>query len=586
MGNKEIWKRYRWVSVDNLLIPAVRITPKTRRISTPILQETTAIAITHKEVFGSAVSPEDLVKLVKSISYPNWLLFLSKLAAAFAVKHTMDLQSDLMRMVFPQSILNKVIQLSKTGDKLIPFNSWQIVTLAKMALLESPDKETNPTDAIQRKEIISRCLLGINDYISYEDFGARFANKPSPLLESLIRTNCFQHAENPKHVISRYYDLFLKLPLTPQAQSFNNHVIIADLFQSLYNVPLELFLTLGFGVYSYYFSAWADHKPPTNDKVIINKETFFSKSKLKDPDSLLKHLVIDQNTFRANHRQKYGASFGQLHDFKMFRTKPLLALNEKHYVTVNVQWLYEKLGEGIFWMISDSLQVNNNFRTFFGELYHLYFTNIFRRMFSATLLQSRVFCDIHHNGERASDAIVYYPNQLVFFEAKWPTLRMEETMIPGSLESFDKDTDDIIVHAASQLDHNIKNFMTGTLPLEGVDRSQIKSVYPVIVTARNFPTGPVLTTYLLDRIRSKGLLCSPLIRRLEIITIEELEYLEPLVIAGRTFPEIIEGKQVSQYREHPMIWYVYKTNGSKLPSNNYLDSLFKELTDQFSANLF
>lgn len=586
MGNKEFWKRYRWVSAGDFLIPAVRITPKTRRISTPVLQESTAIAITHEEVFGSAVSPEDLVKLVKSISYPNWLLFLSKLAAAFAVRHTMDLQSDLMRMVFPQSILDKVVQLSKTGDILIPFNSWQIATLAKVALLESPNKETNPIDAIQRKEIISRCLLGINDYISYEDFGARFANKRYPLLESLIRIYCFQHVENPKHVISRYFDLFINLPLTPQSKSFNNHVIIEDLFQSLYNIPLELFLTTGFGVYSLYMSAWADHKPPINEKVIINKETFFSKSKLKDFGSLLKHLVIDQNTFQTKHRRKYAGSFGLLHDFNMFRTNPLLALNENQYVTVNVQWLYEKLGEGIFWMISDLLPDNKNFRTFFGELYHLYFTNIFRRMFPATLLQSRVFCDIHHKGERASDAIVYYPNQLVFFEAKWPTLRMEETMIPGSLKSFDKDTDDIIVHAASQLDQNIKNFMTGTLPLEGVDRSQIKSFYPVIVTARNFPTGPLLTTYLLDRIRSKGLLCSPFIRRLEIITIEELEYLEPLVIAGRTFPEIIDEKQVSQYHEHPMIWYIYKINGSKLPSNNYLDSLFKELTDKFSANLF
>ncbi len=586
MGNKEFWKRYRWVSVGNLLIPAVRITPKTRRISTPVLQESTAIAITHEEVFGSAVSPEDLVKLVKSISYPNWLLFLSKLAAAFAVRHTMDLQSDLTQMVFPHSILNKIVQLSKTGDTLIPFTSWQIATLAKMALLESPNTETNPIDPIQRKEIISRCLLGINDYISYEDFSARFANKPYPLLESLIRIYCFQHAEDPKHVISRYFDLFINLPLTPQAKSFNNHVIIEDLFQSLYNIPLELFLTMGFGIYSLYLSAWADRKPPINEKVIINKETFFSKSRLKDFGSLLKHLVIDQNTFQTNHRRKYAGSFGQLNDFNMFRTNPLLALNENQYVTVNVQWLYEKLGEGIFWMISDLLPDNKNFRTFFGELYHLYFTNIFRRMFPTTLLQSRVFCDIRHKGKRASDAIVYYPNQLVFFEAKWPTLRMEETMIPGSLKSFDKDTDDIIVHAARQLDQNINNFITGTLPLEGVDTSQIKSFYPVIVTARNFPTGPLLTTYLLDRIRSKGLLCSPLIRRLEIITLEELEYLEPLVISGRTFPEIIDGKQVSQYHEHPMIWYIYKINGSKLPSNNYLDSLFKELTDKFSANLF
>ena len=64
-----------------------------------------------------------------------------------------------------------------------------------------------------------------------------------------------------------------------------------------------------------------------------------------------------------------------------------------------------------------------------------------------------------YKGINSSDAIVYYPNKLVFFEAKWPTLKMEETMIPGSLESFNKDLDDIIVHAAKQLDRNINDFI-------------------------------------------------------------------------------------------------------------------------------
>jgi ABC-2 type transport system permease protein len=41
--------------------------------------------------------------------------------------------------------------------------------------------------------------------------------------------------------------------------------------------------------------------------------------------------------------------------------------------------------------------------------------------------------DQEEDGQRSSDVIISYPNQLVLLEAKWPNLRMDATMIPGSI---------------------------------------------------------------------------------------------------------------------------------------------------------
>ncbi len=595
MTSKKFWQQYKWTFDGPLIMPVVESRPIKGEIRTPALRNSVAAAITHEEIFGSVITPKELINLIRTIPCSDWLLFLSKIACALSRKdkYSSKLQLNLAQMVFPPEILHKIYMLSNSGDKRILFNIWQITTLAKLALLESEQKSSEGIELSDKRDIFSRCLLGINDYISSQDFDARYFDERDVnqdiLLESLIRIYTFQFNENPKHILSRYYDLFFRLPLTEEAMSHQNHMIIKDVFQSLMDFPLELFLILGFSVYANYLTTWEDDKPPNNDKVIINKDIFFSKTKVPKEycNNFLNFLTVDQNTYQSEHKAKYPGSIGKLHDFNIFRKQPLIALNDTQSVAINIQWLYEKLGEGVFWIISDLLENNNNYRTFFGALYHIYFTEIFRRIFPPNILQERVFCNVPYDGKRASDAIVYYPNKLVFFEAKWPTLKMEETMIPGSIESFNEDIDNIIVHSARQLDRNIHDFINGSLTLEGVTPSDIHSFYPVIVTARQIPLGPITTPYVLDRIRQQGFLCSPsLIRRLEIISIEELEYMEPLVVKGKTFPEIIDRKQISMYYDHPMVWHISKCESDGLRTNEYIENAFNELVEKIQKNLF
>lgn len=598
MNKEEFWRLYNWRFNDFIFVPGSRHAPEPGNVET-ILQNTTGTAVTHEEIFGSAITSEELFELVRSKSCTNWLLFFSKIASALSDKNRLgrEFQYNLAKMVFPDNLIDKVAKLTGGDFNGIPINIWQITTLTKIALLESELTVETSNELGENRDIVAKCLLGVNDYIGSRSFDARYKesadDKYHPLLEALIRQISSQISESPKNVLSRYFELLLKLPSSSQSASLTNHVVIKDLFEDLFHFPLELYFRLGFSVYAQYILAWKDGKPPDNNSVLIDRNTFFSGTRVpkEQCESFLESITISKNEYITEHQKKYSDSFGMLNDFNILRNKPLISLNKNKSLTVNTQWLYQKLSEGIFWMISDRLGrgTNDNFREFFGQLYHLYFTNIIKRIFPDNLLQPRSFYDVPYgDGKRSSDAIVYYPDKLVFFEAKWPTVRMDQTAIPGDLEAFNFDVDNIIIHAARQLDRNINDYMSGDLKLGGVDNAEINSFYPIIVTARPFPIGLLLTPYILDRVKNSGLLSLPRIKRLEIISIEELEVLEPIMNRGKTFPEIMDRKHGSIYSDLPLLWHIYKNEieGTTVPKNEYLDALFTELTENIRSGLF
>ena len=596
MSADNLLNKYHWTFAGQLFIPYVQPYQKEEGIISRTLRETTAAGITHEEIFGTIISLEELINLVREIPYIDWLLFLSKISTALLREDKYDtkLQLHMSNMVFSDETLHTIITSIKEEENHIPFNIWQVCALAKIVLLESYNDVEDIIDPNRKKHVLSKSLLGINDYLSFEDFESRTSKsidetKRISLIESLLRLYTFQFVEFPKHLIPRYHEIFFNIPLSPEALSLPNHMNLKDEFQSLMHFPLDLFYVLIFGLYANYLIAWKDNKPPDNDKVIINRDIFFSKTKIpqKESDKFLDFISVSQNDYQIHYKKTYGDSMGKLNDFNILRQRPLIALNNSQFVSINSQWLYERIGEGVFWDINDALEDSNNFRTFFGELYHLYFSNIFKRMFPSSFLQERVFFNIPYDGNNSSDAIVYYPGKLLLFEAKWPTLRMNQTMIPGNIESFNEDIDNIIVHSAKQLERNIKDLLNGTLKLTGIDPSDIETFYPIIVTARPMPIGPLLTNYILERVNDHGFLATTSkVKRLEIISIGELEYLEPLVISGKTIHDIIDSKQNSEYYEHPLIWYLSKSEDKGLPINEYLSTLFEKQTTQYQNVLF
>ena len=594
-----------WKFNGRFFLPTYVRTQTREQVTKRLIDETMAVVVVHADVFGEPMSANRLVELMRTISYPSWTLLLSRIAAVLSSrgKQSMETQIQLAQMIFDKKTLDQIDSINESGNKLV-FTDWQVANLVKIALLKCNQNPTSSNEMSENKESIGLCLLGINDY-----FGRRTPmdvpdrdedTKTNPLFESLIRTYCSQSGENPMHLLARYYDLYFKLPAAEEGKAIQPFVDTQHEFQSITGISLENYLAVGYGFYAKYATAGLPGKKGVEgytsleaDDFLIDRRTYFQKTKMpaSELSSILEDFSINAPSYQSMHQERYQNSLGQLHDFTIFMQKPLVALNENKLAPVVINWLCEKLGEGCYWRINDGIDDpvrKKAFRNFFGPLYQLYVQHLFERLYPVSELEQRVTCDVTYDDEkgeqRSSDVILTYPNQLVLFEAKWPTLRMEATIIPGDIEAFNKDLEDIIIHSARQLDRNIRDISQKKLDLKNVDSDTITAFYPVIIVARPFPIGPALTPYILDRVAASGLLAQPHTKELEIISTEELELIEPIIANGMTFPELLEKKWASEYHFYNMKWYLQREG--KLPENKYIRQLFEEFSDKSRDILF
>lgn len=597
-------KNMRWKFNGRFYLP-VSVRVQTREeVTQKLMDETIGVAVVHQDVFGEQMPVTRLLELMTTISYSSWILLLSRIAAVLSSrgKHIPETQIQLAQRTFDEKTLAKIDSTSRSGNKIV-FSDWQIANLVKLALLKCKQLPTSSDELDDNKESIGLCLLGINDY-----FGRRtLMDAPdteedteiNPFFATLIRTYCSQFGENPKHLLARFYDLYIKLPSTEEGKAIQSPVDIQHEFQSVTGISIETYLAVGFGFYAKYATAGLPDKKGVEGYTsleaadfLIDRRSFFGKTRIPASESnlILEDFSIDATNYQARHQEQYKDSLGQLYDFTIFRQKPLVALNEYQLAPVVIDWLYEKLGEGCYWRINDGIEApvkQKAFRNFFGPLYQLYVQRVFERLYPDSDFAQRVTYDEEESGQRSSDVILTYPNQLVLFEAKWPTLRMQATMIPGDMQAFDKDLENIIIKSARQLDRNIEDISTNKLNLKNVDVEKVNAFYPVIITARPFPIGPAITPYIWEKVAANNLLKQPYTKPLEIISTEELELLEPLIAEGMTFHELLERKWASSYHFYNMKWYLYKVEcKEKLPVNKHIDQLFKEFSDRSRAILF
>lgn len=604
IGSKSAWQNMNWKFNGRFFLPASPRAQKREEVVQRLMDETIGVAVVHQEIYGEQMSIDSLMELMSPISYSSWILLLSRIAAVLSSrgKHNMETQIQLAQRFFNEKTLAKIDAISAGGNKII-FTDWQIANLAKIALLKCKQLPVSPSEIEDNKETIGLCLLGINDY-----FGRRTAldaldtetdTETKPFLESFIRNFCSQNSENSKQLLARFYDLYFKLPSTKEGKAIYPFVDIHHLFKSVTGIPLKTFFALGFGIYAKYVTAGLPNKEGAKGYTsleakdfLIDRRSFFSETNVPSDESklLFNDFSVNATSFRSSHRKLYKRSLGQLYDFTIFRQKPLIALNKNKLAPISIDWLYEKIGEGSYWSINDGIADTDKrkaFRNYFGPLYQLYVQRVFERLYPDSDLSQRVTYDEEQGGQQSSDVILTYPNQLVLFEAKWPTLRMEATMIPGDIRAFDKDLERIIIRSARQLDRNIRDISENKLELKNVDIDKVSAFYPIIVTARPFPIGPGLTPYILEKVTTNKLLNQPLTKRLEIISTEELELLEPIIGRGKTFPELLERKWASPYQSYSMKWYLYSVEcKGQLPVNSYLDQLFKEYSDISRSLLF
>jgi hypothetical protein len=585
-----IHNKKRWIRFGDLYLPASILQQSRNPKYLPIVE-----AITAEEVLGKRGNEKTTIKSCRSMFWKDCILFASRISALLEKygADDIELQGKLSQQLFKGddgSRITTLLRSPRGAARRALFNSWQLLMFAKAVLLYGSDDNKQDLSDESRLQRVGNCLLSINDLIGLGSEG-EMREDDTRLTEALIRNGAFFAREKAGNLLPRYYDLFLMLPKETDLKESPNYMDIEPTFRRITGFDLELFLALGFGIYSYYAAAKDFHI----DKFVLNRRTFFSKTLVPDETThkLLSLVSASRDQFRQQHIAKYGNSnLGNYFDFTFLRQRPLVRLDDNIYIPVDVRFLVERITAGIYWDIHDNLvgQERSRFQSFFGHILQAYLERLFRRVYpepSATV--RRAFYDTPYGGERASDTILFYGEEAVFIEVVVGRLRMEKTMISGDSEAFSEDISNKIVDAARQIDRVIRDFITGKLALPDWSPDNTKRYYPVVVTISPLPI--LLATYDMVRhmVADAGYLTSHHVADLEVASVGELELIEPLLERGHTLVEILKNKNRDKfYRRVPLWYYLHTMIDSKTvgTDSKYLRERTEEMFNQIRRLLF
>jgi hypothetical protein len=141
-------------------------------------------------------------------------------------------------------------------------------------------------------------------------------------------------------------------------------------------------------------------------------------------------------------------------------------------------------------------------------------------------------------GEKAGDAVVDYGDRVLVFEVVGGQ-PVVGTRVSGDPESFERDTEKLVLKKARQLDGACASLVTDQKRLTGYGPPPNRRIVPIVVVAGSYPSDALSRSHVDNLLVDKGLLQDPVIDPLCILNLGELEMIESLHEAGRSPGELL-----------------------------------------------
>lgn len=213
-------------------------------------------------------------------------------------------------------------------------------------------------------------------------------------------------------------------------------------------------------------------------------------------------------------------------DFRLFRNRPLLRLNDGRFLVLDLQFLFESASRGLYWSILHRLSATGQklFPSLWGGLFETYVQHLIRHYYPD--VRVNVLFD---GGE--VDAVLRLPNGVLIIEIKSGFVPQDAK---GSRDqtTFSKAVENKFVlnrqgkpKGVSQLACAIQAIRTGKFP--GVTPGD--AGYPVLISEDPLLQTFAMNTYL-DRTFTDRM--GDTTNRLNVLTVDELEAVLPYLRAG------------------------------------------------------
>lgn len=288
--------------------------------------------------------------------------------------------------------------------------------------------------------------------------------------------------------------------------------------------------------------------------LMFRRSQFISTSVI-DHEEFDRYLALDSISLSEAKARFSGTSAKLLahFDYVLFRSRPLLELDDERFICADACFAVEKLSSGIYWTIIDSLKGNDKQTAFdaFGYLFELYVNRILRQIspLDGPLIQSPKYT----TGESSFDGIICGRNHLIVMEYKASFMKTE-AKYGGKVRAFEEELDkkfgvDKIKgtqKGVAQLANHIEWLFHEQIPKRGHIReldqilqnsySRVEKITPVLIVQEPILRFPMIEEMLSKRfvrlLKQKKVSKSIHVAPLAVIDIDTLEKMKPPLVGG------------------------------------------------------
>lgn len=479
--------------------------------------------------------------------------------------------SDIVEKV--KDFLNKQPSTNNLKQYVI-FHPNQILNAVKLCLQYCRTVEKVVTD--RSLEELVKALLIINEHLTPANMEKELAKKGIELIKYVVMNALFNRTENEKNLIGRWQEIIFK-SYKQIAVDDRDYLDADEIFKASYGFTPREFFACCFGLYSFWLTRSENQIDEgmialNSNKLLIDFDV--------DADKYKRIMNDLSSPIEWYADQLINPEFDPFY-FLPLRKKPILRYNDKLFC-LSIKLLLEKMTSGIYHMFFNCFnddQSKKHFFSFMGKVYQNYITDILDRIFNRPGIALRFFKPIKYRVGRqeieSCDGFIDYGDKLVLLEIK-TKLFTHEFLAYGNEDEFKSTLKEIIYDGSYQIDRTIKHFKQNLFTIDGIEQTQIKKYYPIIVTLQPIPMEKYLYKYLQNELKARKLFETEDVISLEIMSSYGLENSLAMVNTGKSIVDLIDEKHKNIDATMSSIENYIATVYPRTSVPDYIDNAYKD----------